>query len=936
AAAIEALGTVATGVGTFINEGASAFITSASNLGKIAGLGINIGKIGVEFVGISAAATAAGNAAAGLTTDWAHWSPVPTTAEGWAEFIAMGVILLPIGVVAAKSLEGLIPKAYRPGGVVNDPVVEVNTGITKGIDPAGAGAKSGTGIKVNTDLPPVNGSFSSLNSGGKGKLTDPGEITSAPAFTTASRATGPKVENAARATSPDFRVNSADPVLTRSDSGTSINSSPSTVSSLTDASTRPSSRNSSISDVSSLNESTPPVNSNVRSTGGGDRVADSGPTPKQDPLTTVPNPAGGKATVRDEPATTVTPPPGGRTNLDVAPNNGVKTPLASDAVVKPADPPRSTENPGSNSADSALSHEVTTADPSPLSNAANIGGGWKWPSDMGRSNDHPATGGPEPVVGPKETSGGDPSSAPVETSRGYDFPATIDNTSVVAPPVRPTDNFAGPGQVLGGHGLGAGGRADRLQDSGEANALTNVEEGSPLGGGDAFRETSPSVALKPQGDSGRGYDFPATSGNAGEVVAGGRGDNLAGSGQALGGNAVGAGGRADRLQDSADSNASANVEEGLPPGGGEAFRQSSPSVALRPQGNSGRGYDFPAKADNDGAAVPGRGDSFAQPGQALGGNAVGAGGRADRLQDSGESNALRNVEEGLPPGGGEAFRASSPSVALKPQGSSGRGYDYPATSGNAGEAGAAGRGDSFAEPGHAVGGAEFPGAGGRADKLQGSADDNALANVEEGLPPSGGEAFRQSSPSVASRPQGESGRGYDYPATSGNAGEVVAPGRGADNFGEPGHVLGGDTPSGAAVEGLRADKLQDNADFNALADMEEGHAGEGLAPGPFNSKPSVAIPPTGTGRPTTLADLAEESADGNLGAGSGDHGVVSGSGGQAQRGASTGSSTVTIDPNSGRGKNGDEVAGPGRQIKTSSSTTETETVTPPNVTGAEG
>ncbi|MFE1856690.1 hypothetical protein, partial [Streptomyces sp. NPDC059489] len=103
---------------------------------------------GGEFVGVSAATTAATDAILGTNTDWSHWSPIPVTGEGWQEFAIGGAMGLPF-IGAGGALKGAFGKykTSKNGGVdVNAPDVTINT--TPNVTPPstiGSGRRGGVG-----------------------------------------------------------------------------------------------------------------------------------------------------------------------------------------------------------------------------------------------------------------------------------------------------------------------------------------------------------------------------------------------------------------------------------------------------------------------------------------------------------------------------------------------------------------------------------------------------------------------------------------------------------------------------------------------------------------------------------------------------------------------------------------------------------------------
>ncbi|MEK8143015.1 hypothetical protein NKH18_15060 [Streptomyces sp. M10(2022)] len=527
------------------------------------------------------------------------------------------------------------------------------------------------------------------------------------------------------------------------------------------------------------------------------------------------------------------------------------------------------------------------------------------------------------------------------TGRGHEFPATIDNAGSVTPRSGTTDNMSGTGRTLGGtnsHDPAA--RANRLDDNAQANAEANLEEGRPAGGADAFRQSSPSAATNTQPNTGRGHQFPATIDNAGSVTPrSGTTDNMSGTGRTLGGtNSHDPAARANRLDDNAQANAEANLEEGRPAGGADAFRQSSPSAATNTQPNTGRGHQFPATIDNAGSVTPRSGttDNMSGTGRTLGGtNSHDPAARANRLDDNAQANAEVNLEEGRPAGGADAFRQSSPSAATNTQPNTGRGHQFPATIDNAGSVTPrSGTTDNMSGTGRTLGGTNSHDPAARANRLDDNAQANAEANLEEGRPAGGADAFRQSSPSAATNTQPNTGRGHQFPATIDNAGSVTPRSGTTDNFSGTGRTLGGTNSHdpAARVRDIRAGKLQDNADDNALADMEEGHAGQGLSRLVHQEAFDVGSS-DGDGRCTNPCRPAE-CGNGRGGTrGPGDPAGSPGPGGLGQRSASNGSSTVTIDPNASVGRAGGMAAPPG---KTSETSNPTETESSPTASGSEG
>ncbi|MYS23329.1 hypothetical protein GA0115240_15193, partial [Streptomyces sp. DvalAA-14] len=155
--AVATLAGFATKISTWASEATSAAGAAYPWTSTIASLALNISKFGIEFTSISALSTLGGNAAAGLTTDWKHWSPVPTTAEGWAEFIEMGLILAPITAIGIFGAKGLINKVKPSDGPLNipkpDPMAKgaPNVSVTGGFGGnITAGARNGP--KVTSDI----------------------------------------------------------------------------------------------------------------------------------------------------------------------------------------------------------------------------------------------------------------------------------------------------------------------------------------------------------------------------------------------------------------------------------------------------------------------------------------------------------------------------------------------------------------------------------------------------------------------------------------------------------------------------------------------------------------------------------------------------------------------------------------------------------------
>jgi hypothetical protein len=401
----------------------------------------------------------------------------------------------------------------------------------------------------------------------------------------------------------------------------------------------------------------------------------------------------------------------------------------------------------------------------------------------------------------------DTSSSPATSNAGpavkadlsHDGPVSGDpeTRTVSGTPATSASSTPEPGQRLGGGGLGPDGvraaRVARFQGGGEAGDGAAALE---RGGG----SSGPSVAVRPKGDSGRGYDYPATIHN---------GDDAG-----------------------ADAAPGASVEAG-PRGGG-------------------RGYDYPATVgDGDGAGAAASGQDaagsaghFSEPGQRLGGGGLGPDGvGAARVARFGGGGGVGDGAAALERGGG----SSGPSVAVQPKGDSGRGYDYPATIRSGDDAGA------DAAPG---------------------------ASVEAG--PRGG------------------GRGYDYPATIDNAGQSHDPSVAGDHFSGSGQRLGGTNLSSDDVREVRAQRLEGSGEVNRPASTEGGRASGDSAP--LTSSSQVPAMPRPTEEPRTAAGTAKPTDSGSSGSASG-YRPPSGSrpqGGLQIRGKSSGSATMTIKPEPAR------------------------------------
>ncbi|MEV5753696.1 hypothetical protein AB0L00_38250, partial [Actinoallomurus sp. NPDC052308] len=86
-------------IGTYLGDGAGAVGSAGASALKNPWFALPARTIvyGGDFVGVGAAATAAGDAAAGVNTDWKNWKPIPTDAEGWGLFFAGGLTGLAFG-----------------------------------------------------------------------------------------------------------------------------------------------------------------------------------------------------------------------------------------------------------------------------------------------------------------------------------------------------------------------------------------------------------------------------------------------------------------------------------------------------------------------------------------------------------------------------------------------------------------------------------------------------------------------------------------------------------------------------------------------------------------------------------------------------------------------------------------------------------------------
>ncbi|MEV6537136.1 hypothetical protein AB0M86_47655, partial [Streptomyces sp. NPDC051639] len=102
---------------------------------------------GGDFVGSSAATTAVTDGILGTHTDWSHWSPVPTTGEGWEEFLIGGAMMVPIMGAGGVAKAGLGKYKTRSDGAidVNTPDVTITGTPTVTPPTSVSGRRGGSG-----------------------------------------------------------------------------------------------------------------------------------------------------------------------------------------------------------------------------------------------------------------------------------------------------------------------------------------------------------------------------------------------------------------------------------------------------------------------------------------------------------------------------------------------------------------------------------------------------------------------------------------------------------------------------------------------------------------------------------------------------------------------------------------------------------------------
>ncbi|MCO6000293.1 hypothetical protein, partial [Actinoallomurus rhizosphaericola] len=166
-------------IGTYLGDGAEAVGSAGASALKNPWFALPARSIvyGGDFVGVGAAATAAGDAAAGVHTDWKNWKPIPTDAEGWGLFfvggltgLAFGGPIMMGGRAGLTYLGDTAKGGFKPTGVSIP-----NVGGTNG--KSGFTPSSGTGGKdtgaVDPGLKSAPPSLSGKNIANPSRIVDP-------------------------------------------------------------------------------------------------------------------------------------------------------------------------------------------------------------------------------------------------------------------------------------------------------------------------------------------------------------------------------------------------------------------------------------------------------------------------------------------------------------------------------------------------------------------------------------------------------------------------------------------------------------------------------------------------------------------------------------------------------------------------------------------
>ncbi|MCO5975096.1 hypothetical protein NDW01_42590, partial [Actinoallomurus sp. WRP6H-15] len=338
-------------IGTYLGDGAEAVGSAGASALKNPWFALPARSIvyGGDFVGVGAAATAAGDAAAGVHTDWKNWKPIPTDAEGWGLFfvggltgLAFGGPIMMGGRAGLTYLGDTAKGGFKPTGVSIP-----NVGGTNG--KSGFTPSSGTGGKdtgaVDPGLKSAPPSLSGKNIANPSRIVDPSSGVNAKfGGSTNSHAVPEAAGRGAESRPAVARPNGAteampkpvDPLgrpVTRESSNPDLSHSPT----VPDVGA-PSSRSSAVSST--------PRPTVTRPQGDGPRPSTEAPKTTHEPTTPRPivpsretgprsNPPGGRTpqTVVPEPGRTTPPADQGRTvNGGVRPRTGTGDPTAHETV----------------------------------------------------------------------------------------------------------------------------------------------------------------------------------------------------------------------------------------------------------------------------------------------------------------------------------------------------------------------------------------------------------------------------------------------------------------------------------------------------------------------------------------------------------------------------------------------------------------------------